>query len=1011
MSVRLGTMGGADKQAASEAHLEVSLRPDRTALDLRLAGRERELSRLLALGQAAENRKPGAVLIEGEAGIGKTRLVREVAGVLDSWNVLWATCVHFAGEAVPFAAIAPPLEKWLLAAPASVRTEVLAGLNGLARLMPDLDRPATPSTALLVPQLERAITRISTRGPTLLVVDDLQWADASSLDVISFLLNDMHDQKLVVALTVRDEDLPDGHALRQWISQVLRLPWVSSMELSRLAEESSVAQVELLLEGDAAPPGFALRVHEASQGNPYLTELLVQQAGLVPANATAVSSKALGDALLARWLTAAPDARELSQLVAVAGRPTDLKVIRDVANRVHGQLEPWDDERAAAAVRDAVSVGVLDSVSDPVWFRHPLVAEILPESLPPTMRRLIHAELATTLEAGSSSHPGDIAAHHELAANAEKALEWSLIAARDAGAAQGDPERLQHLQRACRLWMRAHTDEDPGGVGLGLLVRTAQAAMELARYDVAMDHVRQAQRLLTGYPDRSTTCRVLLLEHRIILDTTPARLEMTPALQKAIALVASAPGSAEHASVTSFQSLSFRYTDPPRAKRLANQSLREARTQEEPLALVHALFADAELAASAARALASATECYALAKALQEPYEMSVAAIAVGNAHMLRGDYQAMADAYAQAGAELASAGSPAQARWLLSLAGGANVILGRWEQAREQLRPAIAAAYGGGRETQALVPMVRLSIRAGDLDTARRHLGRARELYGDGYAGTNSFPFAEAELRLAEGNPLASLQLVSEHMTRAASADPRDADEMLVIGARAYGDLASFALARQDWALKDRADRILAKIVSTRTRASAPFRTLNANDLIPPAWGASYLGELARGRQATDQAAKWASALETSQRADLRWEAAIAATRLVQVAIHNRGTKTDLTPLLMDAHERASQLGAMTLVDELAAMAAASRVSLQRDRHLKPFAEGSRENVAAKVLTAREREVLAHVCEGRTNSEIAKILFLSNKTVSVHISNILRKTNTASRAEAAAWLRRTGQQ
>jgi len=133
-------------------------------------------------------------------------------------------------------------------------------------------------------------------------------------------------------------------------------------------------------------------------------------------------------------------------------------------------------------------------------------------------------------------------------------------------------------------------------------------------------------------------------------------------------------------------------------------------------------------------------------------------------------------------------------------------------------------------------------------------------------------------------------------------------------------------------------------------------------------------------------------------------WEEATAEWRFAQAALRAPGTKTEAAASLRRSHQLATGLGATPLREDVEALAQASHIPLDQPRGI---AAPKNPQSALAALTPREREVLAHVIAGRSNREIAKALFISEKTVSVHVSNVLRKSGTTTRADAAAWARR----
>ncbi len=210
-----------------------------------LVGRDAEEQVLAAMLEEAAGGQPGALFVHGEAGVGKTSLVTDACGRF-AGEVLWGACVHFGAATVPFAALGRALDSWAADAGEPARDEVLAGLDALRVLLPGVSLGEAGQLGLLLPQLDTALVRIARRRPAVLVIDDLQWADPSSLDLLAFLISGFRHQRLAVVATVRDEDRPEGHPLNSWLAEVRRMPGVDEMRLERLGPEGTAEQVAAL---------------------------------------------------------------------------------------------------------------------------------------------------------------------------------------------------------------------------------------------------------------------------------------------------------------------------------------------------------------------------------------------------------------------------------------------------------------------------------------------------------------------------------------------------------------------------------------------------------------------------------------------------------------------------------------------------------------------------------------------------------------------------------------------
>ncbi len=278
--------------------------------------------------------------------------------------------------------------------------------------------------------------------PVVLVVDDLQWADQSSLDVLMYVLAGLAGRRLAIVTTVRAGE--EGDPLRRWLADVRRLPGVGELHLDRLDRVATGEQIAGLL---GRPPHQSLvdDVYARTQGNAYLTTLLAR--GLSPdaRSLPAGLPTGLRDAATHAWHGLSAPARELTRLVAIAGRPQRADQLQDVAataTGVRGELVPL--------LREAVDGAVLDVGDDGTyWFVHPLLAEVLEAGLLPEEREALHAAYAAALEpTGNAAELSveaavDLADHHYRAGHAAGGLPVG--AARRRG---GRPGRRRHRDAA-----------------------------------------------------------------------------------------------------------------------------------------------------------------------------------------------------------------------------------------------------------------------------------------------------------------------------------------------------------------------------------------------------------------------------------------------------------------------------------------------------------------------------------------------------------------------------------
>jgi DNA-binding CsgD family transcriptional regulator len=253
------------------------------------------------------------------------------------------------------------------------------------------------------------------------------------------------------------------------------------------------------------------------------------------------------------------------------------------------------------------------------------------------------------------------------------------------------------------------------------------------------------------------------------------------------------------------------------------------------------------------------------------------------------------------------------------------------------------------------------------------------------------------AELWTAEGRPMSAVEWIR---SRVPFGDDRIGVDTVVTLARALADVAQSARDTDDRQAERRAVEELARWVDSFRESSGELGDTGTglervNRLIAAA-------EVARCRNDPDELDRWDQVVGVCDAAGLRWYEACALCRLAEAAVRRNSPHALIAATVRRLHELAAAMGAVPLRERAERLARVARVSLLEPAHIP--AQSTRGTNRPELLTAREREVLGHLVAGRTNTEIAASLFISDKTVSVHVSNILRKTGTAGRVEAAAW-------
>jgi DNA-binding CsgD family transcriptional regulator len=953
-----------------------------------LVGRAAELDALVELAQGAARGRAGARIVSGEAGVGKTALLREgCRRVADQADVLWAPCLPLTSLAVPFLPLASALREW-------------AAERGVA--MPVLGQAEGRAEGDAAVEFDAWLTEACRQRAVVLVVDDVHWADQSSLDVLMYAIAGPTQRRLAVAATVREEEVGPTHPLRRWLADVRRLPGVAEMRLPRLDRLATAQQLAELL-GTQPHQSLVDDVFARTGGNPYQTNLLVR--GLPP-NATSLPANLptdLRDAIARAWYALSPPARELTRLIAVAGHPQRADQLRDVTTRTR----PGAD--LVPLLREAVDGGVLDvPVDGRYWFRHPLLAEVLVEGLLPEERRAYHASFATALELRQSDdadveHVVDLADHHFRAGHVKDAYRWALLGAEAAEQVGGGTEMLRLLRRALDLWPQV---PEPGESNEELLLSIRDAAARAGEFKEELAAVDDLLAALDW--DRQPLRVSELLVRRMHLRFLTGRDFFPVAdMHQAVELAAVDRQSAEYALAVAELVDAELWHDVPTAPARAEEAVRLARTCGSDRPLTYALVAwvmAQTMTIEAGRfdaGVAVAEEARAAAARNRDFFGFVHATLWAANC--LEGDVSwEHGDYLHRSHEQMTRLGAPhAYVAWVCAVEAHGLLLLGDWRGCEERLRVALGSPPGPLGDIDARLAAALQACWQGKPDEADAHLARAEELFAEksGFL-TNDFDAVRAELSVASGHTEQAISAALAGLQQ--DATPTRAERLVPLAARAMANDAqalrdhdvdpSAAVARLD-DLRRRYPNVVADV-----GAELPIYRLQLR-----AMQALYDAELCRGRRDPGAGAAWLAAADACHEGLLAWDEAYAAWRAAEALLSDRANRDAGVAALRRAHALAIDLQAAPLLAEIDALAVNARVPTTAVANVVPVDD----NAVISGLTPREREILTHVVAGRTYAEIARALVISEKTVSVHVSNILRKTGTANRVELTQLARR----
>ncbi len=966
--------------------------------DAALVGRVGEQTVLADLLAGAEQGRFGAVVVAGEAGVGKTSLVRAAAegtgaGVL----VLPGTCLPLTSVSVP-----------------------LLALRSAVRGLPPDERPAFLAAgvegARLPVAVDEWLTDLARERPVVLVVDDLQWADEETLDALMYVLAGPAERALALLLTVRSGELGPDHPLHRWLADARRLPGFVEVRLGPLGREDVAEVVESLLGGAAHAP-LVDEVYRRSGGNPYFVRLLVE--GVDPASTSLPGHlpEELSSAALRSWRELSEDARRLTLTLAVGGRPAGGRALARVAD-----IADVADPKPALA--EAAGAGILDIGEDGAyWFHHPLLPEVLHDRVAADERRLLHAGFAAGYEADvEDGLDADLAEtvsdHYLLAGEVADAYDWALVAA-DALDAAGDLVGvLRMLRRAVDLHREVPDAVEPLE---DLLEDLRLAARELGEWDEELGAV---EALLEGVDTELDPLRVAALDAwRAQLRFRLGHGQPVENLERAVALTADHPGTWQRTLVLAEYSRVLLWAgEEERGREVGLEAFRYAEqgpadpgedVDEWARARAYAYGQRLMLATFAHEEDVDADGLVERAYEFAVPQRdgPGILHATFWHANLLSEYGPEWVAAHERGRRLLEESGAPqASLAWLSAGLSPDLYVTGDVEATVARLRVALGSAGGVTASYLGRLTAAMLAAQQGRAEEAAAHLARADELVPDRLSSPQFHgPTAAATVLLLGGDPEGALAAAFPGM-RAPGANFTFCEWLAPLAARALADLA-----RADLDAGRDPQRHRARLASLREEVPHPL--LDGDDrtglyaLMIEALDALYEAETARAGLLDDAPARWERAATLLGDAGLPWDEAYACWRAAEALLASGGgeERRRAAALLRRGHAVATRLGARPVLDAVEALARSARIRLDVVRS----SDGGRAAAVPSdgvALTPREREVVEHVVAGRTYGEIAAALFLSEKTVSSHISNVLRKTGTANRVELAAWAQRMAQ-
>jgi DNA-binding CsgD family transcriptional regulator len=973
-----------------------------------LVGRDAELARLRGLLQHAAAGRAVTGLVSGDAGMGKSRLVAEAMQIAegDGFTVLCGQCAEI-GDSVPYLPFAdafrsapPHIEK-------AIKTRPV-----LSRLLPDGDGHAEQAdwSGLARQQMFGAVlsllSELAVDSPVLLVIEDLHWADATTRHLLTFLARMLHREPVAIIGTYRTDDLHLRHPLRGVLAELLRLPMAELVELGPL---SAAALAEILSNVPNGPrPLSAATLNslvERAEGNAYYAEELLTAScatdGTLPTG--------LAELLLSRVARVSDAAQQVLRTAAVAGGGAADDLVRAASGLT--------DEAYEVALREAAGHQLLaPDGPDGYRFRHALLREAVYGDLMPGERTRLHARLANLL----ADVPGAAAelAHHSMASHdIPGAFAASVRAGTEAERLGAPAEAHRHYDLAQELWVRVAGADRIAGMTRGKLgLKSALAAAASGDVPRAVHLLRRIRDWLAepskGAEPRESAelrCRVgeRLAYHLLQGEDTQWYAEALEVAEATVRETAEEPSWYRARAMATYAIALMAAHRDDDARDWAGRARDAARAAGSASVEADALATTGQLASrtgSADEAIGLFTAAIEQAGAAGAVGVRLRAAFQLATEHLARGELAESASV-AHRGVGWADAEGLGLAPFGLDLQHlhfQAHFADGDWDHAQE-----LADGFPVRVTLQA---EALLSAMALFVDVARGNPAVAERrtwlepFWSDVFVAYIARGIL-AEHALWQGN--SEQALAEAEAAIDADAWPAHSPSVIrvtAIALAARADRAAQLRAAGDTAGADaEASAGAALLAVAREGARYPARPMAVLGPEGRGWLARCEAEYAR-LTGTNSPQVWEHALAefgpgyAYERARTRW-------RLAEALVED-GRRDEAAAVWRTARDTASRLRAAPLGAALDALARRARLdpgSGQRNGH------GPAVRSPLASLTDREHEVLSLLARGLSNREIGTELFITPKTASVHVSNILAKLGAASRTEAAAIAYREG--
>ena len=975
-------------------------------------GRGPELAALGAAFDDVLGARSVAVLVSGDAGIGKSRLIEEFLDIarLRDAAVAVGRCVP--GDAgLPYAPVVgilrdlsgrvPEAGDLLGFAAGELRVEAAdpsGFLAAISQVGGGYGRTAFFESVLQV------LVELGQATPIVLAVEDVHWCDSASAQLLDYLVRNLGATRLLLICTYRAEEFGPDNPLTGWLAELGRSPRAIQLAVGGL-DQREVAALLAEAAGSAVPADLVESVWTRSQGNPFYAE------ELWAAGSAAHLPAALQTLILLRVRRLSARCQQLLGVAATIGATSYHDLLAAVAA---SPAEAFD-----ADLTEAIDSGVLAVELDGSGyrFRHVLLREAIYAALLPARRQALHQRIVDALHSDPSlcaRTPGYrlamLAGHAWEAGDYAAVVAPAIEAAEAAAAVFAFREAELHIGRAMTALDRLSPGDAVQPVDRQVLLeRAGEYAYSAGSNQRAVDLAQAGIALARGAGDAPAEARCQLLLARSAREVGDSA-QAFAAARAALALQPADTATPQLAQAMAEEARCYLMT--------SQRGAAEARARE---AIAVADGVGARAVAASARCTLGL--CVSAEGQVEEGIELVRAALEVAEDLVLPDDLNR---AYCNLGYLLYSADRLEEAAGVVfdGMAMGeeiggvrlsaaatnsieALIRLGRWDDADYMVRELGLASYGSCAMDPYLLPLPIATGRGSYADAD--DLVRTAHVVSSGIGDPLTSALVhgqEALLEVERGRPVRAVDAVREAVRLIVGTDDEVyLPQFCAIGIRASVDLTDLSIGGSP---EDAATAVRDAGEFLETAEAALNRLRAGGATIPPYPAALMLlcrAEFSRASRSDSHL--WREAGDGFVASPDAYLAAYCKWREAEALLEMRGSRARARECLSDAAQRSAALHTAPLTARIEELAARTRIELEAPP---ATATDTRSNPAAELgLTAREAEILGQLTAGCTDQEIAQALFISKKTVRVHVTSVLRKLHVTNRVEAGRIGQRLG--